>query len=415
MERPQVLIIGGGAIGLNVAYFLLKQGVQDIAVLDKGPIGSGCSLGNAGLVVPSHIIPLASPGVIAKGIRWMLNPESPFFIRPRWDRELAKWLWRFWRSATPEHVRKSAPYLKDLLTASQHLTREIEAELPSSFEFQQNGLLMLYLDKGKAECEYLAQEAERVGIPSEFWSEQTVQDKLFPLHTRARGGLFFPEDAHVHPARFLEALYQYLQSQGVRFFPHTPVSSLQVQGKQLLISTEHDTFSPDETVLAAGAWSPLLVQTIQLSLPVQPAKGYSITYSIPQHAPPFPLLLTERKTAITPFSKELRFAGTLELAGWDLSINYRRVEAIYRSVPQYLPDLRRPPLSETSIWAGLRPCTPDGLPVLDRPKHIPNLTIATGHAMIGISLAAITGKLVAELLTQQTPSLPLSPLRLSRF
>jgi len=130
--------------GYHAATSGIKQGVQDITVLDKGPIGNGCSFGNAGLVVPSHIIPLASPGVIAKGIRWMLNPESPFFIRPRWDRELAKWLWRFWRSATPEHVRKSAPYLKDLLTASQHLTRETTAELPSSFEFQQNGLLMLY-------------------------------------------------------------------------------------------------------------------------------------------------------------------------------------------------------------------------------------------------------------------------------
>jgi len=413
---PSVVIIGGGAIGLASAFFLRQRGDFSITVIDQGPIGDGCSYGNAGFISPSHVVPLAAPGVIGKGLRWLLNPESPFYIRPRWDPELFRWLWLFRRSATEAHVTRSAPVLQALLERSRELTARLQ-EVVGDFEFRRDGLLMPYQsEEGRHECEQLAREAERLGMAHEWIPAERLAE-LTGTEVRAEGGLFFPGDAHLRPDRFTAALHRYLEQQGVRFLPETPVTELERRGGQVTgVRTPDGVLSADQVVVAAGAWSARLVRAVGYRLPLQPAKGYSLTFTPPPEGMPRrPLLLTETKVAVTPFREAFRLAGTLELSGLELSIRDRRVEAIYRAAGRYLPALRLPAREQAELWAGLRPCTPDGLPVVDRVPGTENLWLATGHAMLGISLAAVTGELVAALISGAEPPVDPTPLRADRW
>ncbi|SHK69766.1 NAD(P)/FAD-dependent oxidoreductase [Rhodothermus profundi] len=411
-----VVIVGGGAIGLASAFFLHRRGVFSITVLDQGPIGNGCSYGNAGFLSPSHMVPLAAPGVIGKGLRWLLDPESPFYIRPRWDLELFRWLWRFRRSATATHVTRSAPVLQALLERSRDLTAQIQ-DVTEDFELRQDGLLMPYQsEEGRGECEQLAREAARLGMTHE-WVPVDRLNELAGMEVRAIGGLFFPGDAHLRPDRFTAALHRYLERQGVQFLPETEVTGLVRRGRQVTeVQTSNGTLAADQVVVAAGAWSARLVRAVGYRLPLQPAKGYSLTFTPPPElVPRRPLLLTETKVAVTPFREAFRLAGTLELSGLELSIRQRRVQAIYRAAQRYLPALPLPPIEQAEIWAGLRPCTPDGLPVVDRVPGTDNLWLATGHAMLGISLAAVTGELVAALVGEDTPPIDPALLRADRW
>jgi len=413
---PSVVIIGGGAIGLASAFFLQQRGTFSITVIDQGPIGDGCSYGNAGFISPSHLVPLAAPGVISKGLRWLLNPESPFYIRPRWDPELFRWLWLFRRAATEAHVIRSAPVLQALLERSRELTARLQ-EGVGDFEFRRDGLLMPYQsEEGRHECAQLAREAERLGMAHEWIPAERLAE-LAGAEVRAEGGLFFPGDAHLRPDRFTAALHRYLERQGVRFLAETPVTGLERRGGQVTgVRTPDGVLSADQVVVAAGAWSARLVRAVGYRLPLQPAKGYSLTFTPPPEGMPRrPLLLTETKVAVTPFREAFRLAGTLELSGLELSIRDRRVEAIYRAAGRYLPALRLPAREQAELWAGLRPCTPDGLPVVDRVPGTENLWLATGHAMLGISLAAVTGELVAALISGAEPPVDPTPLRADRW
>nr|BAQ21924.1 dye-linked D-amino acid dehydrogenase [Rhodothermus marinus]BAR71661.1 Dye-linked D-amino acid dehydrogenase [Rhodothermus marinus] len=413
---PSVVIIGGGAIGLASAFFLRQRGDFSITVIDQGPIGDGCSYGNAGFISPSHVVPLAAPGVIGKGLRWLLNPESPFYIRPRWDSELFRWLWLFRRSATEAHVTRSAPVLQALLERSRELTSRLQ-ETVGDFEFRRDGLLMPFQSEaGRHECEQLAREAERLGMAHEWIPAERLAE-LAGTKVHAEGGLFFPGDAHLRPDRFTAALHRYLEQQGVRFQPETPVTELERRGGQVTgVRASDGLLAADQVVVAAGAWSARLVRAVGYRLPLQPAKGYSLTFTPPPEGVPLrPLLLTETKVAVTPFREAFRLAGTLELSGLELSIRDRRVQAIYRAAGRYLPALRLPRMEQAEIWAGLRPCTPDGLPVVDRVPGTENLWLATGHAMLGISLAAVTGELVAALISGAEPPVDPTPLRADRW
>ncbi len=410
-----VVIVGGGAIGLASAFFLQRCGDFSITVIDQGAIGDGCSYGNAGFLSPSHVVPLAAPGVVSKGLRWLLDPESPFYIRPRWDSELFRWLWRFRQAATSTHVVRSAPVLQALLERSRELTIQLQ-EVVGDFELRREGLLMPFQSKeGRQECEALAREAVRLGI-AHAWIAAEELAELAGTEVRAQGGLFFPGDAHLRPDRFTAALHRYLEQQGVRFLPNTPVRGLVRRGFQVAgVQVAEGTLGADLVVVAAGAWSAELVRAVGYRLPLQPAKGYSLTFTPPEGMPRRPLLLTETKVAVTPFREAFRLAGTLELAGLELSLNWRRVQAIYRAAGRYLPTLRLPAMEQAEIWAGLRPCTPDGLPVVDRVPGTDNLWLATGHAMLGISLAAVTGELVAALISGAAPPIDPTPLRADRW
>ena len=415
-KKTDILIIGGGAIGICCAHYLNSLG-REVTLVEKGEIGGGASYGNAGLVIPGQSIPLAAPGVISKGLRWMLNPESPFYIKPQLNRDFLHWLWKFSRFCTPEHLDYAVPILRDLQHTSMALFKELMTLEGIDLGFEQKGVLDAYLsnkefEKGKETARLL----EKFGLENQILDRKEVDELFAGFRTKVVGGVYYTMDAHLDPARFVRALAEHSGQKGTVILPDTEVIGMHKNGRKVTaVQTTRGIFKANEIILAGGAWSPPIVSDLKLKLHVQAAKGYSITYKRPANFPDIPFILVEAKVAITPMDDILRFAGTLELAGLDQTINRRRVDAILKSVPRYLPDLNIQKLELVEIWRGLRPCTPDGLPYIARPVNYDNLIIATGHAMKGISLAPVTGKLVAQLAMRQKPDMDISGLKIERF
>ncbi len=412
-----VLIIGGGAIGICSAYYLWKAG-QTVTVIErKEKVGAGSSEKNAGLIAPSHIIPLASPKVIKKGLRWLLNPNSPFYIKPQLSKELLSWFWKFWKSSTKAHQQRSIPILRDLNLTSLELLKEMQMEESFDFGFKQDGLLMLYNTyRGFEEGLTTAQLARDAGLQVEIFNHSDFHQIETNLQLKAKGGIYYSQNGHLDPAQFVTRLAEFLQQNGVGIFTSIRMTGFERKIGQITgVNTTQGRFSAKEVVLAGGVWSAEILSELSLKLPMQAAKGYSITLPAPPGKPHLPMILAESKVAVTPLEDSLRFAGTLEFSGLNEAINQRRVKAILRAIPNYFANFHPQPDDQTQIWSGLRPCSPDGLPFLGRYKQLKNLIVATGHAMIGISLAPVTGKLVSELVMNETPSLDLSALNVERF
>jgi D-amino-acid dehydrogenase len=414
VASDRVIVVGGGVIGVSAAYYLRQAGFG-VTLLDKDDICAGSSYGNGGLVVPSHSIPLAAPGVWLQGLKWMWSPESPFYIKPRLDPALAAWLWRFRAACTPAHLTRAVPVLRDLSFASLALFRELAGIDGLDFGYRQDGALAVFRTRaGYDEAVHLAHLLGEVGIATRLLDGAAARALEPSLQPGVIGGILFPDDAHLVPDRFVTGLARAAAAAGVDIRTGTEVIGFRARGRRIAaVETTRGDVEADQVVLAAGAWSPGLGRAAGVRLPIQPAKGYSVTYARPDDGPRRPLLLLEVKAGVTPMGDALRFAGTLELAGLDLSIDRRRVDAIVRSARGYVAGVDGLRLRE--IWRGLRPCTPDGLPILGRSERVENLVLATGHAMIGVSLGPVTGKLVAQLCAGEKPMIDLHALRAERF
>ncbi|MBI5839743.1 MAG: FAD-dependent oxidoreductase [Chloroflexi bacterium] len=412
--KQDIVIIGGGVIGVCAAYEMTKRGAQ-VTLIEQGEVASGSSYGNGGLIVPSHSVPLAAPGVPLQGLKWMLNPESPFYIKPHFDLGFIEWMIRFAFASRHGPMMRSIPILRDLLLASRVLFDHLASEVGFEFGYEQKGTLMVYLTpralEGGVEEAHLV---GRFGIETKILNSAELH-KLEPaLLPEVIGGIQYLQDAHLDPARFVTGLAEKAQELGVRIQTKTEVLGFETSNFRITrIHTTRGDFPAEQVILAAGSWSPAVMRDLKIKLPVQAAKGYSITLERPQVSPRIPLMFGEARVVVTPLGDRLRLAGTLELAGMDLSINQRRVAAIQENSAKYLPGLERAKVLE--IWRGLRPCTPDGLPVIGRVKAFDNLIIATGHAMLGISLGPITGELVSQVAMGEKPEIELSPLKLERF
>jgi D-amino-acid dehydrogenase len=417
-KRVDVIIIGGGAIGLCCAYFLHKKG-RSVTIVDRGNPELASSSKNAGLIVPSHFIPLAAPGVIRKGIKWMFSPESPFYIKPRLSSDLNSWLLKFRNACSEKQMRHSMIILRDLTATSKNLYAEITKLENMDFGFEGKGLIMLHNTReGEEENLKMAELASEIDIEAQWVGIDEIQQLEPKLKIKASGGIYFPQDAHLDPFKFLVEMKSFLQKNGVVFEDGLEVTKLtSTNGRITQLQTSSKIFTAGEIVIAGGAWSPQLLQNINLRILLEPAKGYSITFDNLVKRPQIPFLLTEAKVAVTPIGDSLRFAGTLELAGLDSTINQRRVDAILKAVPRYFSsiDVAELQSEKGNVWAGFRPCSPDGLPYIGRFNAIKNLTIATGHAMLGMTLAPVTGKLISEVIVENLSSFDLNPLNPERF
>jgi D-amino-acid dehydrogenase len=413
-SSPDVLVIGAGAIGICSAYYLTEQGLR-VTVVEQKEIASGCSGANAGLIVPSHCIPLAAPGVLCQGLKWMLKPESPFYIKPRFDLNLFSWLWRFRKASKSQHILERIRILRNLNYASLELFDRLISSESLSCGCRKHGWLLAYKTvKGFQKAREDAHLLEAHDIEVKIMSADETLEREPILRTEISGGIFFPEDAHLDSEKFARALAGRLRERRATILEHTKVLELEISNKAVeLVRTTRGDFKPRHVVLAAGAWSSELVQNLSINLPVEPAKGYSISVKKTEICPAVPLYLTEALVAVTPLEDILRFAGTMELAGMDSSINRRRVDAIMNIANDYLKDVGNRKIVD--IWYGFRPCTPDGLPIIDRFPGYDNLIIATGHCMLGVTLAPITGKLVSRLVCGETPDVNLKLLRATRF
>ena len=415
--NKHILIIGGGVIGLSVAHECAKRGLRVTLLERNGAERDSGAFGNAGMVVPSHFVPLAAPGMVALGLKWMWNPESPFYIKPRFDAELFGWAHKFWRAANPEHVRRSAPLIRDLSFASRALFEEFAAQPGNDFSLVKKGLVMLCKTAHALEEEAkFAAQANQLGVPAQVLDAKQLAQLDPGVTMDVAGGVYFPKDCHLSPHRFLAALQAQCVKLGVEFCWNTEVTGWRMSGTRIVaVNTTGGEFAADEVILCGGSWSAVIAQELGLNIPLQAGKGYSLTLAKPRQLPQICAIFTEARVAVTPMDGALRFGGTMEIAGLNEDINPVRVQGILKAVPKYYPQFRVEDFTDVQPWRGLRPCSPDGLPYLGRTAKFANLTLATGHAMMGLSLAPITGKLVGEILTGVKTSFDLSLLSPDRY
>jgi len=412
-NKANVLIIGGGVIGVCTAYFLAQKGIK-VTLIEKDEIASGCSYGNGGLIVPSDAVPLASPGALDNGLRWLFDDASPFYIKPRFDLDLLRWLLLFVAASRKQNMLRSLPVLRDLLSASRTLYEELAQNAGFDFGFEGNGSLQVFLSKESFEKSIAEAHAmERFQIPMQALNSNQVH-KLEPaLLPNIVGGIFHPRDGHIDPARFVTGLAKNAQSLGAQIWTKTEAIRFDVSQSQITrVYTTRGEIQPKQIVLAAGSWSPDVARSLRLNIPIQPAKGYSVTLENPIVSPKLPLFLADTHVVVNPLGRALRIAGTLELAGMDFSFNSRRLNAVREAACDFLPGIEQAAVIEN--WRGLRPCTPDGLPIIGR-APLKNLIVAAGHAMLGMSLGPITGKLVSQIISGEKTILNTQALRLERF
>ena len=413
----RVLIVGGGIIGLSVAHYCALKGHQVTVVERGGAERDGCSFANAGMIVPSHFIPLASPGVVALGLRWMWNPESPFHVQPRFSSELLDWGWKLYRAATPARVAAAAPVLRDLHLASRTCFQEWAARWGNEFELVEQGLLVLCnTDRGLEHETKTADYARQLGMPADVLTSAAAAEVEPNIRMAIAGAVYYRLDAHLTPGRLMAVLRRELHRAGARLLHDTEVRGWLVDKARVsAVETSVGRIEADEFVLCAGVWSRQLVRDLAIALPMQAGKGYSLTLDPAPVRPRVCAILSEARVAMTPMGGSLRFGGTMELTGIDETINPTRISGIVKSVGHYYPDVTPSHLEHALILSGLRPCSPDGLPYIGRFKRFDNLSTASGHAMMGVSLAPITGKLMAELISGEPLSCSIAALRPDRY
>lgn len=413
----KVVVIGGGIVGLSSAYYLAKDGHQ-VTVVDRSTATTfGCSHGNAGMIVPSHFIPLAAPGMIQMGLRMLPNRKSPFGFRLLPSRSLAQWIFQFMVAANPRHVSRCAPILRDLNLAARRSYEELATEIGQGLGFEKRGLLMLCRDADTLEHEAaVARQANEMGLHARVLDPAGLAAADPDVTMSAAGAIHFEDDCHLSPHDLMTRLRASLVASGVEFRDGCVTESFDVKSSNIeAIRTSQGEVVGDQFVLATGSWSEAMAKKLGLRLPVQPGKGYSMTLESPVELPRLCSIFTEARVAVTPMNGALRFAGTMEIGAPEEGVNQQRVDGIIESIPAFFPKFRADQFVNQPVWSGLRPCSPDGMPYVGRTGVCRNLTVATGHAMMGLSLAPITGKLVAEIVGDRPASIPLALMNPDRF
>ena len=411
----KIVIAGAGIVGLSTAFYLSQSGHQ-IVIVDRGDLQAGTSFGNAGYVSPSHFIPLATPGIVAQGLKWMMSSSSPFYIKPRLDLNLIKWGFTFWKRSGFETMKKNMPVLNEMLQLSRSLTKEMHDQMGHSFSFHETGCLMLFknAETEKHEAE-MAHDAAAFGIETQMLNAQGVQDMEPDVEVNVKGGVYYPIDAHVNPSEMMQALHQYLKNKGVEFMLNTEIVGFEKNTKKItkMITSKGDLVA-DEFILAAGSWLPDLCNKLEIDLMLQAGKGYSMTFQNIKNNLRHPSILVDHRVAMTPLGTDLRMGGTMEISGLKSPMLIKRAHAIFDAAKYYYPSLPVSFPEENKIWFGYRPLSPDGLPYLGRHTSLTNAIMVGGHAMLGISLAAATGKLVGELIDNAPTSMNIKPFDIER-
>ncbi len=403
-----IIVIGGGVIGLCCAYYLRKSG-HKVTVIDQSGMDSGASYVNAGFLSPSHIIPLSAPGVMKKGIKWMLNSSSPLFIKPRMNMDLIKWGWAFNKSCNPKHVQKAIPLIRDISVLSQELYDDIKVNEKFGFHYDKKGLMMLCQTEKALEHEIeVARLASEVDLEVSILNKSQISELEPKAEIDAIGATYYLCDFHTTPHEFMADMKKRLDELGVIIKSEEEIIDIEIKDSRInLLHSRNNSYGCDELVLATGSWTGILGKKIGLKLLMQAGKGYRINTEV-DYGITIPAILSEKKIAVTPMNGFTRLAGTMEIAGINSNINKVRIDAIADGVNLYYPELKLTQEEKDSAACGLRPVTPDGLPYIGKPARFKNLTLAAGHAMMGWSMATATGKLVQETIDCKKPSLDMT-------
>lgn len=417
-KRKSVVVVGGGVVGLCTAYYLAQEGCA-VTIVERNAEGAdSCAHGSAGYVSPSHVVPLSAPGMVWQGLKWMLSSRSPFYIKPRLDAELLRWAWLFARACTPEHTRRAAPVLRDLCVGARALFVALAEKTDNAFELRTEGLLNLCQTEETLEHEShgLAALANELGVEARTIDAREAAALEPGVRMNVAGAVYFPGDAHLTPRKFVPVIARLAREAGVMFRRETTVQGWETEaGRVTAVRTSAGRIAADEFVLATGSWAGGTVRGLGLRVPMQAGKGYSLTLERPRFQLRKSLILTERRVAVTPMGERLRFGGTMEISGHDGRVRLERVEQIIAGARAFFPEMTAEDFAGVQPWFGYRPVSPDGLPYIGRFGRYANLTAACGHAMLGLTMAPITGALVADVLTGREPRVDLAMLNPDRF
>ncbi len=416
--RGKVIIIGGGIIGLSSAFYLQQSG-WEVTVLDKSDFTDTCGYGSAGYICPSHFVPLATPGIVKKGFKWMWNSKSPFYVQPRLDWDLISWGLKFINSAKKENVEAAAIPLRDIALLSK-AEYESWLSIPGfDFAYEQKGVLEIFqTEEFKSHATHLYEKALRLGLDDTRMIGKEELQSLEPQTTvNGMGAILYNCDAHCYPDKLMSSLLTYLREKGVKLIPNQEVIRFEKKLTAVTkIITANNAYEADEIVLATGSWGMPTAKLLDINTPLIPGRGYSVTYEDSPYKLNYPALLMEGRAAVTPMDgNKIRFGGTMEITSHKTPVRMNRVQGILDAVKRFYPeyDVPLPPVEK--VWYGYRPCSADGLPFIGRSSKHSNITVATGHSMLGLSLGAGTGKLVEELVNKKATSMNLQPFRVERF
>lgn len=403
---------------MSTAYYLSRSG-WEVTVLDKGDFLDNCSYGNCGYICPSHFIPLATPGVVKQGLKWMWDSKSPFYVQPRFDRNLLSWGMKFMRSATKKHVETAAVPLRDIALLSKKEYESWLAVPGFDFAYESKGLLEIFqTDAGGEHARHTVEKAHELGLADTKLLDYDELQALEPqTRITAKGAIHFNCDAHCFPNKLMHQLIAHLKKEGVKLLPGQEVIKFERSGNKITrIHTDNAAYEQDEIVIATGSWGRETARLLSLRIPLMPGRGYSVTLEDSPYKVNYPSVLVEGRAAITPMDgNKIRFGGTMEITSHKTPPRMNRVQGILDAVKRYYPDFEVAMPPKEKIWYGYRPCSADGLPYIGRVKKYSNLTVATGHSMLGLSLGAGTGKLVGEIINNQPSSMEMKHFNVERF
>ena len=411
-ETSDVIVVGGGAIGACCALELAQAGAS-VTLIERGAeLAWACSAGNLGMICPGHSAPIASGEGLKIGLKNMFRPDGAFYLKP--DPSLLPWIARFTAACRPERVHRAVKVMRDLSVTSLELHAAL-AEAGLETTFQRRGMVnAAQTEDGFALLEGEADENAKDGLRVEKFRGEETRELEPEYGPGVVGAIFYPDEAHCDPARFVSAVGAAAEEAGADIRCRAEAIRLLHTGARVNgVETTTGRLMADHVVLAAGAWTPKLAEQAGVFVPVTGGKGYHVELPAEPSAPSIPTLFIESRVGITPLEGRIRVGGTVELAGLDLSISHRRVDAIVDGAVAAMPSLAGRPRQK--VWRGLRPCAPDGVPIIGQSKRMSNLVLATGHAHMGLALSPVTGRLIREIVRGEEPSYDLAPLSPDRF
>ncbi|MBU1341682.1 MAG: FAD-dependent oxidoreductase [Proteobacteria bacterium] len=413
-SNNDVIIIGGGIIGLACAHYLIQKNAG-VRIIEQDVIGSGASHGNCGLLHFSGIIPLCSPGVVRHELYRAMRGRSPLYIKPTLDMTLIQWLMKFAIHCNLTHMTAASKAKNELLRYSLDLFDTLFSEHSLDCDFEKKGLLLLFKDKKYLE-KYTATDAflKKYDFGA---SRLDLADarKLEPSISKDIAGAWYNQhDWHLRPEMLVDSWKKHLIKNGVIIEEKCKMLDFEIkQGKIRCVNTVKGQYRADAFILTTGAWAPRVNKQLKLNIPVQPGKGYSITMERPDQSPGIPCLLYERNMVATPWKTGYRLGGTMEFSGFDDRLNEKRLSKLVMGAREYLNTTTGSPILEQ--WSGLRPMTHDDLPIIDRSPFQDNLFVATGHGMLGLTMATGTGKAVCDMIYEGKAQIELAPFSMDRF
>ena len=411
-----VVVVGGGVVGAACAFYLREAGVS-VTLIDQGAFGRGCSHGNCGYVSPSHILPLCQPGAVTRTLKTMFSRNSPFYLKPRFSPELWGWMWRFARRCNQRDMLEAGRARQALLDSSRAMYGDLIANgTLTDCDWHAVGLFFVHLSH--SHFEHYAETDELLRREFGLGARAVPGDELIQMEPALKPGIagawLYECDAHLKSDLVMQAWRRALEARDVEIREQCKLLKLEKSGGHISgLVTDTGTLKPRETIFATGAWSPLLQGELGCRIPVQPGKGYSMTMVRPEQCPKYPMIFEEHRVAVTPLTNAYRLGSTMEFAGYDASLNRKRLGLLSAGARHYLHTPTAEPVLEE--WTGWRPMSCDGKPIIGRIPRLNNAWLATGHSMLGLSMATGTGKLVAQLLTGQPTHIDPHPYRVDRF